>query len=447
MSVIVNINHETADLGQYDSSTTDGNKLSVTTGAALVGSYGMSVLIDSTNEKYAYKNTGYEGSTLRVRFYIDPNAITMPDTSSITVMRIVQDGGSYLALVNAYLDYFTSGGYKLKINYKADGGWNYGSDYVITDAPHYMEILVVSAATSISSDGTTQMWIDGVSQFTATGLDNYNSMQDVNWRAVLGAMVVSASISGTYYLDELIVNNDGGLIGPCAYNPIASIDHETGNLTQYTSTTGTVSVTGAAALASTSYGLSVLINSTAYKIGFKSLNEKPTTVRARFYFNPNSITAPTDDSFDMFAFQQDDVTYYDFAYVYMAWNATDGYYLYAGYETDDLTGHDGNHKIISNASHYTEITVTQAATSISSDGTFQWWIDGISQESITGIDNYNLMSDQNIRIKIGAWNFGAAWSGTIYIDEIIVSDNDSPIGPHGVSNPHYMKLLRKVHIP
>jgi hypothetical protein len=216
MSVVANLTHETGDLSQYDDTVIDGGDLSVTAAAALAGtSYGLACLIDDTNEINASKNLT-KAAILRYRFYIDPNSLTMTSGTYFRVINIESQGGSYPAISYVFL-WKNGANYELRHYIRRDGGAVANDTAVISDAPHYCEVNIVRAATSSSADGTCEWWVDGVSQGSWTGIDNYNLLQDYDWKASLGVIFAAPSgSSGTFYLDELLVNNDGGVIGPVA---------------------------------------------------------------------------------------------------------------------------------------------------------------------------------------------------------------------------------------
>ena len=91
MSTVFTATHEAGDFSEYTTSVTDSGDLSVTSAAALAGTTkGISVLIDDTTAIYAYKALASAQTTnvVRYRFYIDPNSITMSNSSEHTVMLI-----------------------------------------------------------------------------------------------------------------------------------------------------------------------------------------------------------------------------------------------------------------------------------------------------------------------------------------------------------------------
>jgi hypothetical protein len=58
-----------------------------------------------------------------------------------------------------------------------------------------------------------QLWIDGASKQTITGIDNYDRFVN-SFYFQFGAVYISTTASGTLYMDELVINDDGSEIGP-----------------------------------------------------------------------------------------------------------------------------------------------------------------------------------------------------------------------------------------
>lgn len=218
MGVIINITHDTStnltDASNYTSSS--GANISIASDAALAGSVnGLKVVISSTTAQYAVKTvTADTSGTVRIRAYIDPNSITMANNNSFVWARLINSSGDTCAAL--ILDYSTADGYEI-------GAWIYtdaGADnplsgtHTITDAPHYAELLLVRATTSSSNDGYLQLWIDGVSQGTLGSTDNYDRLANFATLHIGARAGIDAGTSGTFYLDEVVINNDGGLIGP-----------------------------------------------------------------------------------------------------------------------------------------------------------------------------------------------------------------------------------------
>lgn len=213
MTVVLDIDHETGDLTQYTSSTTGGGDLAVTSGAALFGSYGLSVTINDTGGIYAYK-TLTKAAVFRVRFYIKRTTLAMASGDAFLLSNFQQAGGSYSGMILLRLQQ-TSGVYYISADVKNDALSSvlYDSETLDGDA-HCVEYQVVRAANSTSADGTFEWWIDGVSKGTASGIDNYNLLSDQNWRILFGAIEsIDAGTSGVFYVDAIKGNDDGAEIG------------------------------------------------------------------------------------------------------------------------------------------------------------------------------------------------------------------------------------------
>jgi len=216
--VVVSIDHSTGDLTQYTTTVTDGGNLSVAAGAALAGTnYGLSCFINDTTVIYGEKTiTADTSGILRVRFYFDPNTLTMSNSDNFVLCmpRNASAGCAYIQLIKVGSDYAIRA---LIIN--DAGGNTTTSSYTITDAPHYLEFKLLRATGASTNDGSLQLWIDGVDKETISGIDNYTRFD--NFTSIrLGALVIiPATVSGTFYLDELVVNNSGDEIGPVALTP------------------------------------------------------------------------------------------------------------------------------------------------------------------------------------------------------------------------------------
>jgi hypothetical protein len=224
MTTLFTIDLETNDLSQFTSSATGGGDLSVAAGAALHGSYGLNVLINDTANKYGQKDIT-KSTTIRYRFYFDPNSLTMGNNEAFTLAMIYQAGGTYIRLTDIKFSYLTASGYWFTCNaYNDVPAAAFTDTKNITDASHYVEVQLTRAATNVSSDGAIEWWVDGVSQGSATNIDNYDLMQTYNWKMQIGACAdLDAGTSGTMYIDDLQANDDGGVIGAIITSAAVSI--------------------------------------------------------------------------------------------------------------------------------------------------------------------------------------------------------------------------------
>jgi hypothetical protein len=211
LAEIVNIDHETGDLTQYTSTVTDGGDLSVTGAAALVDANGLSCLLDDTTAIYGEKTfTQLTGTHSRLRFYIDPNGLTMADGDIFRICEM-RDSANERGFV--ILNYTTADGYRIRSFYVDDSSTNRPTSYyVISDGRHYVEVWFERASTDVAVDGQMSLYIDGVLKESLASLDVFDLSQADRVR--LGASAgIDAGTSGTLYLDDLIVRDDSTEIG------------------------------------------------------------------------------------------------------------------------------------------------------------------------------------------------------------------------------------------
>ena len=215
MTTLAQLTHETGDLTQYDVTQTDGGDVAVTAAAALAGTgYGLALTIDDNNIIYAGKLISPASTTgvARYRAYFDPNGIVMDAGSHFGWCYLQRDNGDVLCSMQLGRDAgnttfrFTGSA----VNDAVNSAMSYPVD--ITDAPHLFEMRLTRATNATSSDGTLEVWIDGVASYGVTGVDNYDRMSNVG-AVTAGFINPQGNPSGTLYIDEIVVNDDGGAIG------------------------------------------------------------------------------------------------------------------------------------------------------------------------------------------------------------------------------------------
>lgn len=191
---------------------------------------------------------------------------------------------------------------------------------------------------------------------------------------------------------------------------------ESGNFSGWTSTNGAnLSVNPNAALAG-SYGMQVAINGTT---GIYVRDDSPAAefrYRARFYFNPNSISMATGDY--TYPLEGRDTANNIVLRVQFKRSST-GYQLAARAYDSVLANWVSTPLVnISNAMHVVELDW-------GNDGHLNFWVDGAQQGSLTGINNaiYNIDS-----VRLGATYITASVAGSYYIDAF-ESRRQTYIGP------------------
>jgi len=199
---------ESGNLTAWSSNANDGGDLSVTTAAVLHGIYGLNVYIHDTNPKFVRDDTPNSETRYRLRFYIDPNTLTIPDAQNFVIFRARNAADTSMFSFSLKI---VSGVYNVFYGVATDTGTTWGSEHNITDAPHCIEIDWKAATAPGANNGFLELIIDGVSKQTSATIDNDTRIIDY---ILFGATdAIDAGTSGTFYLDDFASNNDGSEIG------------------------------------------------------------------------------------------------------------------------------------------------------------------------------------------------------------------------------------------
>ena len=204
---------ESGDLTGWDGSQDDGGDLSVAGAAALDGTtFGLQGLVDDTAGLYVQDDSPTDENRYRARFWFDPNDFDPGTAGRFFRTRIFvgfEEGPDrrLLALVLRYRDgqYAILGRARLDDNRQADTGF-----FPIGPGAHAIELDWRRATGPDAEDGSFQLWIDGTSMATLTGLDNSLSAVDF---VRLGALSVKSGATGTLRWDEFVSRRES-YIGP-----------------------------------------------------------------------------------------------------------------------------------------------------------------------------------------------------------------------------------------
>ncbi|MBN8595701.1 MAG: S8 family serine peptidase [Anaerolineae bacterium] len=198
-------------------------------------------------------------------------------------------------------------------------------------------------------------------------------------------------------------------------DPIFADGFESGNLAAWTSNTtggGDLSVTTAAALIGTS-GLQAVVNDNTALYVTDDQPSAEKRYRARFYFDPNSITMASGNAhFIMmgYAGASTAVLRVEFSF------SGGSYQLRASGLTDANAWVSTNWYSVSDAVHAIEID-WQAAAPAANNGALTLWIDGLQQQALMSIDNDTRAID---RVRIGAISgIDTGTRGTYFFDGFV----------------------------
>jgi hypothetical protein len=171
----------------------------------------MHVIADDAPAVYDKRAIGVltDAAAYRFRHYVDPNGISMPDRSEITLTQLRKAS----TMVETRLQYAPNC-YRLYVRYvDDDGAWYSLPVAFISDAGHYIEVLVEFASSPTARDGRITYWIDDLAIGRHESLDLYDKSRRPD-HVHLGAPWVSdATISGALYVDEFVLREGTEHIG------------------------------------------------------------------------------------------------------------------------------------------------------------------------------------------------------------------------------------------
>ncbi|HET6595245.1 MAG TPA: hypothetical protein VFG81_06460 [Anaerolineales bacterium] len=432
---------ESGNLSAWTSNTNDGGDLSVSAAAALADTRGMQVVLDDNNSIFVTDDTPNAEARYRARFYFDPNSISMANGDNHYIFQGYT--GASTAVLRIQFR-FSSGSYQLRAALRDNSSsWTNTSWFAINDAPHLIELDWRAAV----NNGGLTLWIDEVQKANPSGIDNGARKID---RVQLGAVnAVDSGTRGTYYLDAFesrrqtyIGPVDGGSLPtptltstagppPTATNTPGTSDFifsdgfESGSLSAWTSNTtdgGDLSVSAAAALVGAN-GLQAVIDDTnSMYLTDDTPNTEP-RYRARFYFDPNSVTMSSGAAYFLFRGFLGSST----QVVRVELRFSSGaYQIRAALANDASKWTNTNWFTISDAPHAIEFDWQAATGAGLNNGSLTLWIDGTQQASLSGIDNDTQRIDQ-IRMGVVA-GLDAGTNGAYFFDAF-ESRRQSYIGP------------------
>lgn len=211
MTELFDVTHDANNLDEYASTVTDGGDLSTGIPGLAGTTAKMEALIDGTTSIYGTMDAVVGTNQLRFRFYIDPNGLTMAGGDIFTVVNILNAGAPWDAL-HATMGYDGDDYYIRVYALDDEEDWTQvTADHIITDAEHWVEILLQRESGAGNDDGVLSLWVDGVFKETVETVDNFALWEPRYWR--LGAVGLDVGTRDLLYLDEFTANDDGGEIG------------------------------------------------------------------------------------------------------------------------------------------------------------------------------------------------------------------------------------------
>jgi YD repeat-containing protein len=193
-------NFESGNFSAWSASATGGGDLSVSTQAALSGTYGMKAVINDNNAVYVTDWKPFEKTHYRARFYFDPNTITMSNGNAHYLLYALNRSDVVVARVEVARN---SSVYQVRAAVVNDSTtWSSIAWTTISDAPHKLEFDWKAATAPGANNGGITFWVDGVQKGTFTNIDNDTRKVDyVQFGAVAG---IDTGTRGTEYFDAFV---------------------------------------------------------------------------------------------------------------------------------------------------------------------------------------------------------------------------------------------------
>jgi len=203
------------------------------------------------------------------------------------------------------------------------------------------------------------------------------------------------------------------------FTPIIDLDHETGDLSEYTGSVtdgGDLSVSATAALNGTGYGMSVLIDDVNQIYAYKSVTANTSgTIRIGFYMDPNTLSMTSGDNLYMVGLRNSSLQY--IGHIQLTYTSPN-YVVSLVLNNDSGSGFVASYNI-TDAPHYVEAVWYRATTDTSTNGYAKFWIDGNYAGWVSAKDNYDIFGNF-ANVLFGATGVDSGTSGTLYLDEMKV---------------------------
>ena len=191
---------QSGDLTRWSTASTGGGGLSVSSAAAMAAtSSGLQVSVSDTSGLYVQDDTPDAENRYRARFYFDPNGFDPGESQSHFRTRILIAQGSGFRVITIVLRR-QLGAYSIEARVRRNDGTRADTGFFpISDDAHFIEFDWQRATGPGANDGSLQLWMDGGSVATVTGIDNDLAPVDL---VRMGALSVKTGAAGTLYFDQ-----------------------------------------------------------------------------------------------------------------------------------------------------------------------------------------------------------------------------------------------------
>jgi hypothetical protein len=179
---------------------------SVTTGAALKGTYGMRVTVNGTQTSYVIDNSPANETRYNARFYFNPNGTNTGNSASTqqNIFQVMNTGGNTAIVVVQYQKVGTT--YQVRAVVTRSGGTTATNWYTINNG----QANAIEIGWQSGNSTSFNFWVNGTLRQTLTGLNTSAYRVDA---AQLGAITGGTGFNGTEYFDAFVSTRGGVNIG------------------------------------------------------------------------------------------------------------------------------------------------------------------------------------------------------------------------------------------
>jgi YD repeat-containing protein len=403
---------ESGDLSAWSDSETDSGNLSVSSASPIEGSYSLHATADSEDEMYVQDDLPGNESSYHARFYFDPNSISASPGDSLVIFQGKNANGDAVFQV---LIKKISIGYEIKTTSTDDLQQPIESSWSpLTDDLHAIELAWQASSGQGSDDGYSSLLIDNLEVAGTTEVDNDTVQIDSVETGILSPS--SDDFSGAIIFDDFSSNRFLHIgLNPNIRLPGSSFsdDFESGDLSAWSSAvtdSGNLSVSTNGYIEGT-YSLEAITNGQNQMYVQYDPQQTGSLYDARFYFNPNSITAPIGDSIAIFQGQDSNGLSFQ---VKVRTEAN-------GYEIGIVGFNDNRQAVTSswvpfaNIMHAVELEWEASSATGANDGSVLLWLDGAKVAEITNVDN-DSVEIESTRLGIISPS-SEDFLGTVYFDD------------------------------
>ncbi len=401
---------ESGSEGRWNSASP--TRPAVTEDAALTGSWGLSVDLDSENPRFLVDDSPAGLRRYNARFELHVRSIPIPSGTDFALLELAQEDGAPAGSSHVQVRLGRDAeGYRMQVLHQELGpdpqSLAATSWFPIADGRHVVELKWQAATLPDGDNGALALRLDGRPAGELSGLASGGEVVE---SVRFGANDAAPGTRGTFSLDgfESWVRSQP---------PILRDDFEHVFGAWINLATTDLEITQDAALEG-DYGLEVVLDpgGETYLIDDSPTAEK--RYKARFLLDLNSLTMAAGDVFHILAGASQDGAPVGQAHLQLRLKYSAGSYRLQARHRDVATGSvlATGWVPIAGGEHVVDLRWRAASSTTETNGELRFWIDGVQAGELFGLANGDDVVES---IRFGAKGVDAGTSGIIYLDSFL----------------------------